>query len=74
MSKVNYEFGVIDDKGRFKDGFRYPLKQDSKGRGYIEYTKSAYSMVMDKVEIVATATDRDQQIYLISGTYNLVLD
>lgn len=74
MPEVTYAFGVVNDEGKLKDNFKYPLQKDSKGRGYIEYTKSPYSMVMDKVEVVATAKDRDQQVYLVSGTYNLVLD
>ncbi|MFM1875658.1 MAG: hypothetical protein RL266_1395 [Bacteroidota bacterium] len=74
LPEVKFVYGVVDEQGKFKDGFQYPLNMDSNGRGFIEYTKSAYSMVMDKVEVVAIAQDRDQQVYLISGRYNLVLD
>lgn len=74
LPEVHYVFGVIDEHGKYKENFQYPIKTDSKGRGYIEYTKAAYSMVIDKVEVVAIAKDRDQQVYIVSGLYNLVLD
>ncbi len=74
MKDVVYYQGSIGTDGNYKDGFRYPIDIDSKDRGYIEYYKSPYGMVMKKVEVVAIAKDRDQQVHIITGVFNLVLD
>lgn len=74
MYKVTYRRAKLDAQGNLVDDDG-PLWSDGiENEAVIRYTRPPRSTIIDRVDIVATATDKDMQVYTISGTYNLVVD
>ncbi len=74
FKEVQYFRGVITSEGTLSDQYGRLYTINNSPVTVMTYSVMEGGMVMDKVEIVAQATDVDQQVYLVAGTYNLVLD
>jgi len=74
FKEVQYFRGVLTSEGALSDQYGRLSTINNSPVTVMTYRVMEGSMVMDKVEIVARATDVDEQVYLVAGTYNLVLD
>lgn len=74
MPDVKYHRGRLDGQGNLVDDQGACWSEGPHNEAVIKYSRPYGGLLMDRIDIVATATDRDQQVYVLTGTYNLVVD
>ena len=74
FNQVDYFRGELTPEGSISDLYGMLSNVNNSPTTIMTYAVMPGGMVMDKVQIVARAKDVDDQVYLVAGSYNIVLD